>query len=111
MNFLKKIGGFFVRAKNAVAAALVAAFGSDAAQKIEDSVVAVLRTELGKITLAVVAELMNYQNLSGAQKAEEAFNRILVQAKASGLSAKDHLIKFAIEAAVLALKNGLAKLQ
>jgi hypothetical protein len=111
MNFLKKIGGFFVRAKDVVAKALVEVFGKDAAGKILDATEAVLKTEVGKIALAVVAELVNAQGMDSKAKAEAAFSRVGEQVKQSGIDAKDHMIKFAIEMAVLALKNGVAKLQ
>lgn len=97
LNWFKKAGKF-------VSMAFVVVFGSRAAKLFAKAAKSMLKTALGTIAMAVVAEL-NLENLSNDEKREEAVRRILARAKSEGVAFKTSLIRQLIEMAVERLKG------
>ena len=97
----KKVGKFFKQIA-------VKMFGKKALNKLVSAARAMLKTELGKVAWAVVAELES-GNLTNGQKKREAIKRIKQAAKDSGIQTKDSLIDLLIGFAVARLKGVVPK--
>jgi hypothetical protein len=69
--------------------------------------VAVSLATLLPIAYQIVKELAKNNNLSNAEKRQEAFNQMVSETKKQGLQAGDSLLNLAIEMAVNVLKGAL----
>ena len=97
---------FFKRFANGWKRVMIRIFGKDALKALGVAAKKLLKSELGKIVMAVVAELVQ-SNLSNSEKREEALRRIKDQAKESGLEYKTGIINLLIELAVNRLKGAV----
>lgn len=93
----KAIGGFFKKA-------FIGIFGSEAARQFAEAAKAMLASTFGAIVLGVVQEL-SFENLSTAEKREEAVRRIAAAAISKGLNVRESMIRLLIEIAVQSLKG------
>lgn len=87
-----KIGGIFLKI-----------FGKTAAENFGKSALEILKSDLGKVVVAVVGSLSGIA--SGEAARSIALSRIRTVAVASGLDAKDSIINMLIELAVARLKG------
>ena len=97
---------FFKRFANGFKKVMVRIFGKDALKALGVAAKKLLKSELGKITVAVVAEL-ELSNLSDLERGKEALHRIKEQAKESGLEYKTGIINLLIDLAILTMKGAV----
>ena len=97
VDLIKKIG-------HVIAATFVHIFGSEVAKNFVRAAEALLKSEVGKIILEVVAALNNLPG-EGAAKRLQAFQQIEIKLKEIGVEIKDSMINLLIELAVQKLKG------
>jgi hypothetical protein len=80
--------------------------GSEKANAFKKEAISILKTDLGKIVLSVVAGIKAVgSNLSNDDKRKEALAQILALAKTQGVTATESIVNLFIELAVTALNN------
>jgi hypothetical protein len=97
------IAHFFHNVEVTVSDVFVKIFGADAAHNFAAASEGILKTDLGKIALAVVNEVE--ATAAGTDKHAAAFSKILTAATAAGLDAKNSIVNLLIEIAVQKLKG------
>jgi len=103
MSFLQKVSNFIHGGAVKVSQMFVWLFGHDAAVAFGHDALVLLKSNLGKIVVAVVAEVAAMQ--AGSDSKTIAFSKIKATATAQGIDAKDSIINLLIELAVGALKG------
>jgi hypothetical protein len=86
--------------------AFIKLVGQNQAITFKQEALGILKSDLGKIALSVVAGIKVVgSNLSDTEKRQEALTQILALAKVQGVTASESIVNLFIELAVTALKN------
>ncbi len=102
-RIISAIGHFVKHSAVWVSQKFVALFGSDAAHNLAVAAESVLKSQIGKITLTAVEELMAVK-IPGSEKAAQAMAKIAAAAKEAGIEIARSEINLLIEVAVQKLK-------
>jgi hypothetical protein len=104
MGFWKKFKGFFRTVYKGARKAFVPVFGVEALRNLTATTKSMLTSSLGAIVEQVVTEL-KYENLSNAEKREEAYRRIYDRATSEGVEFKESYARLLIELVVQRLRG------
>jgi len=103
MSWIQKVSDFIHGGAVKVSQMFIWLFGHDAAVAFGHDALVLLKSDLGKIVVAVVSEVAAMQ--VGADSKTVAFSKIKAASTAAGIDAKDSIINLLIELAVGALKG------